>query len=222
MSQLAAIKKNVKKILAEIPQGVQVVAACKMRTSDEIQAAIDAGINIIGENHVQEAEAAFNKIEGQVKWHFIGHLQRNKVKRVIGKFDMIESLDSLRLARELDRECAKTGAVMDCLIEVNSGREEHKYGIMPEEVEKFTEKLKELKHIKVKGLMTMGPFIENADEVRPYFKTTKEIYDQLKDNDSEMCVMNYLSMGMSASYKVAIEEGANIVRIGTNIFGPKG
>jgi pyridoxal phosphate enzyme (YggS family) len=135
---------------------------------------------------------------------------------------MIESLDSFQLARQMNEQCKKIDReIIECLVEVNSGREEHKYGIQPEEVEGFVEKVKNFKHIKIMGLMTMGPFMGDPDEFRPYFKTTKEIFEKLKSKELPNCEMKYLSMGMSESYKVALEEGANIVRVGTKIFGPR-
>lgn len=216
-----SIKKNIRSILAELPEDVQLVAACKTRTPQEIQIAVDSGIKIIGENYVQEAEEAYQKINGDIKWHFMGHLQKNKVKRVIKIFDMIESLDSFPLAKEINNQCAKINRIMECLVEVNSGREENKFGIMPEEVKGFIEKVSGFKNIKIMGLMTMGPFMGEADEFRPYFKITREIFNKLKKKNIGGCIMKHLSMGMSDSYKVAIEEGANMVRIGTGIFGPR-
>lgn len=197
-------------------------AACKMRTPDEIQQAVDAGVRIIGENYVQEAEEAYSKVKGDIRWHFIGHLQRNKVIRAVKVFDLIESLDSLALAKELNKQCAKTGKVMECMIEVNSGREKNKFGVLPEDVESLADKVKSFKNIKVVGLMTMGPANTAAEDLRPYFRITREIFDELKKKVIPNCEMKYLSMGMSDSYKAAVEEGANIVRIGTSIFGPRG
>lgn len=217
----STIKKNVHKILAELPDDVQVVAACKMRIPEEIQAAIDAGIKIIGENYVQEAEEAYQKVTGDIEWHFIGHLQKNKVNRAVKICDMIESLDSFKLAKRIDSQCEEINKVMKCLVEINSGREEDKYGIMPEEAEGFVKEISGLKNIKILGLMTMGPFMGNPDEFRPYFRLTRELFEDLKRKDIPGCSMKYLSMGMSFSYKIAVEEGANIVRIGTEIFGTR-
>lgn len=217
----STIKKNVHKILAELPDDVQVVAACKMRIPEEIQAAIDAGIKIIGENYVHEAEEAYQKVTGDIEWHFIGHLQKNKVNRAVKICDMIESLDSFKLAKRIDSQCEEINKVMKCLVEINSGREEDKYGIMPEEAEGFVKEISGLKNIKILGLMTMGPFMGNPDEFRPYFRLTRELFEDLKRKDIPGCSMKYLSMGMSFSYKIAVEEGANIVRIGTEIFGTR-
>ncbi len=216
-----SIERNVKEILSKLPQEVQLVAACKTRTPEEIQKVIDAGVVVLGENYVQEAEEAYHKVTGSIKWHLIGHLQRNKVKRAIKIFDMVESLDSIRLAKEINNQCSNINRVMECLVEVNSGREKHKYGIMPEEVESFIEKVSCFENIRVMGLMTMGPLVGEPEEFRPYFNTTKEIFNQLKSKNISRCSMKYLSMGMSSSYEVAIDEGANLVRIGTTIFGAR-
>ncbi|MGM0441085.1 MAG: YggS family pyridoxal phosphate-dependent enzyme [Elusimicrobiota bacterium] len=215
------MKRNVKKILSEIPEHVKLEAACKTRTAAEIQKAVDGGIRILGENYYQEAADVVDKVTGKPQWHFIGHLQRNKVKKAIKIFDMIESLDSYRLAKEINKRCKKIDKVMDCLVEVNSGREKNKYGIFPEEIEDFIDEVKDFKYIKIKGLMTMGAFEGTSEDFRPYFKITRKIFNSLKLQDIPECDMEYLSMGMSTSYKIAIEEGANIVRIGTKIFGPR-
>jgi pyridoxal phosphate enzyme (YggS family) len=218
---LETIKRNLEQIRPTIPAGVQLVAACKMRTPAEIQAAVDSGIEILGENYIQEAEEAYYKISGSVKWHFIGHLQRNKVARAVKICDMIESLDSIRLAQVLDSACAKASVKMECLIEINSGKEKNKHGVLPEDVEEFAGKVSSLENLSIKGLMTMGPLVGSSEDFRPYFKTTYRLFNQLKDINIPGIRMEYLSMGMSASYKVAIEEGANIVRIGTSIFGSR-
>jgi pyridoxal phosphate enzyme (YggS family) len=218
---MSSIKQNVKEILKELPEGVALEAACKMRTPHEIQEAVEAGINIIGENYMQEAEEAHPYIKAQVRWHFIGHLQTNKVKRAVKIFDMIESIDSLRLAKEIDKESSKAGKVMECLVEINSAREKNKYGVFPEETEKFIEKAAGFKNIKILGLMTMGPLTAEPEQYIPYFKTTQEIFDDLKKKNFPGCEMEYLSMGMSNSYRIAVDQGANLVRIGTRIFGPR-
>ena len=215
------IKENVQKLLNELPEGVDIVAACKTRTSQEILEAINAGIKIIGENYVQEGEVVFNSIINKAKLHFIGHLQKNKVKKAVKIFDMIETLDSLELAEEINEACSKEDKIMPVLIEVNSGRERQKFGIFPENIEGFIKKLIDLKHIKIKGLMTMGPMFGDPENARRYFIETKNIFDKIKASNLSNIKMEYLSMGMSNSYKVAVEEGANMVRIGTKIFGER-
>ncbi|MBU1147051.1 MAG: YggS family pyridoxal phosphate-dependent enzyme, partial [Candidatus Omnitrophica bacterium] len=151
------IKESVEKILQELPEGVELEAACKTRTPEEILEAVNAGVSIIGENYVQEAEKAFQAIGNKAKWHFIGHLQKNKVKKAVKIFDMIETIDSLELAEELDRACSKENKIMPVLIEVNSGREKQKFGVFPEDVEELIRNISQLKNINVMGLMTMGP-----------------------------------------------------------------
>ncbi|RLE14531.1 YggS family pyridoxal phosphate-dependent enzyme [Candidatus Aerophobetes bacterium] len=215
------IKENVISLLKEIPEGVILVAAAKNRTPQEVQEAVDAGIKVIGENYVQEAEKVFSVVGKKVKWHFIGHLQKNKVKKAIKIFDLIETVDSVELAREIDKRCAQMGKFMPVLCEVNIAREKTKSGVYPEEVEELIREISSLEHLKVMGLMTMGPFFENPEKLRPYFRETKQIFQEIKRKSIPNVEMRYLSMGMSTSYKIAIEEGANIVRIGTKIFGPR-
>lgn len=216
------IEENVKKILAELPDGVKLVAAAKTRAPEEILRAADAGVRIIGENYVQEAQRAFELVGHLVQWHFIGHLQRNKVKKAIKIFDMIETLDSLNLAEEIDERSAQEGKIMSVLVEINSGREPQKFGVMPEETERFLLETGRFKNLKIKGLMTMGPAFGDPENARPYFVESKNIFDRIKSLDIPGIEMQYLSMGMTNSYRVAIEEGANIIRIGTKIFGPRG
>lgn len=215
------IEENVKKILEELPPGVQLVAAAKTRTPEEILRAAEAGIQIIGENYVQEALAAFNLVGHRVKWHFIGHLQRNKAKKAVEIFDMIETLDSVELAREIDKRSNNRGKIMPVLIEINSGKEKQKFGIFPDEAESFIQEISGFKNIKIQGLMTMGPMFGDPENARPYFIETRKVFDRVKSLNFPDMEMKYLSMGMTNSYRVAIEEGTNIVRIGTKIFGPR-
>jgi len=213
------IKENVKRLLKEIPEGVILVAATKTRSAEEIKAAIEAGITIIGENYVQEAEEKFKWIGRAVKWHMLGHLQRNKVEKALNIFDCIETVDNIQLAREIDKYASKKGIIFPVLIEINSGREPQKAGVMPEDIEKLIKEVSLLKNIKVEGLMTMGPLVKDPEDIRPYFKLIKGIFDKLKDIKLPNIEMKYLSMGMSDTWQIAIEEGANIIRIGTAIFG---
>lgn len=215
------IKENVQRILREIPAGVELVAAAKTRSPGEIQKAVEAGIRIVGENYVQEAEEAYKIIGSRVKWHFIGHLQRNKVKPALEIFDMIETLDRMSLAKEIEKRAAAGGKVVPALIEINSGREERKFGVFPEDVVDFVEEISKMRHIHVQGLMTMGPMFGDPEDARPYFVETRTLFERLKKMDFPNVEMHRLSMGMTNSYRVAIEEGANIIRIGTKIFGPR-
>jgi PLP dependent protein len=218
---MGIITENVKKLLAEVPPDVMVVAAAKTRTPLEILEALSAGITVIGENYVQEAEAAYIEIGPKAQWHFIGHLQKNKVKKAVSLCDMIETVDSKEIAAEINKRCAEFSKIMPVLIEVNSGREPQKAGVYPENARNLIEKIATLPHVCVMGLMTMGPLTGEPEDYRPYFKTTKELYDGLKKACLPGVEMKYLSMGMTDSYKVAIQEGANIIRIGSLIFGER-
>jgi pyridoxal phosphate enzyme (YggS family) len=215
------IKENVQRILAELPEGVQLVAAAKTRTPEEIHQAVEAGLEIIGENYVQEAEQAFQVIGNRVQWHMIGHLQRNKVNKAVRIFDLIETVDSMKLAREIDKSCGNIGKIMPVLIEINSGEETQKAGVMPRDTQALIKEMSALENIRVVGLMTMGPFTGDPEDARPYFVKTKDMFEELKQLELLRVEMKHLSMGMSNSYRVALEEGANVVRIGTKIFGQR-
>ena len=215
------IRENVKKILEKLPEGVHLEGAAKTRSPEEVLEAIEAGLQIIGENYVQEAEKAFDVIGNRARWHMIGHLQRNKTKKAARIFDMIETVDTMKLAREIDKCSQKIGKTMAILIEVNSGEESQKSGVLPEDVLPLVQEITTLQHVKIMGLMTMGPFVGDPEDSRPYFQRTREIYEKLKEMDLPGVEMTTLSMGMSNSYKVALEEGANLVRIGTKLFGER-
>ena len=215
------IAQNVRKILAELPEGIQVVAAAKTREPREILEAIEAGITIIGENYVQEAERAYREIGAKAQWHFIGHLQKNKVKKAVEICDMIETVDSIEIAEEIDRRCAQAGKEMPVLIEINSGREPQKSGVYPENAPQLIELISTLKNVRVMGLMTMGPLTGRPEDSRPGFIVTKKVFTQVKNLGLPHVEMKYLSMGMTDSYKIALEEGANIIRIGSKLFGER-
>ena len=213
------ISQNLQKIFEEIPQEVTVVAATKGRSVVQILEAVGAGIKIIGENYIQEAEQKLGVLGGRVSCHLIGHLQKNKVKRAVRLFDMIQSLDSLKLAALIDRECSAIKKVMPTLIEVNIAREEQKSGVKPEDLEEFVKKAAQFKNIKLQGLMTMGPLIDDQKRLGLYFQETKQLFDKVNQAFSDLSDWKYLSMGMSLSFKIAIQEGANMIRLGTVIFG---
>jgi pyridoxal phosphate enzyme (YggS family) len=215
------IKQNVSQILSELPKGIQLVAAAKTRQPKEILEAIEAGVRIIGENYVQEAERAYEVIGNRAEWHFIGHLQKNKVKKAVSIFDMIETVDSVEVAQEIDKRCAQVGKVMPVLIEVNSGREKQKAGVLPENIELLVKEISTFRNIKVMGLMTMGPRFGNPEDSRPYFVETRKIFEKLKHLKLPDVEMKYLSMGMTNSYRVAIEESANMIRLGSRLFGER-
>ena len=215
-------KQNIAKLLAELPHGVEVVAAAKTRTPEEVLEAVQAGIKIIGENYVKEAKEAYELVGNKAKWHFIGIFQKHNVRRkVLEIFDMIESVDSLEIAKEIGGRCAQIGKIMPILIEVNSGKEPQKSGVLPEDVEQLVREISGLRNIKVMGLMTMGPRFGNPEDFRPYFAETRRIFEKIKGLELPNVEMKYLSMGMTNSYKIALEEGANIIRIGTRIFGER-
>ncbi len=215
------IKQNVSQILSELPDGVQLVAAAKTRQPEEVLEAVEAGVKIVGENYVQEAERAHEVVGNRAKWHFMGYLQKNKVKKAVRIFDMIETVDSVEIARDIDKRCAQIDKVMPVLIEVNSGREKQKSGVLPEDVEQLAREISAFQNIKVMGLMTMGPRFGKPEDSRPYFVETKKIFEKIRKLNLPNIETRYLSMGMTNSYKVAIEEGANIVRIGGKIFGER-
>ena len=215
------IKENVQKILKELPQGVELIAAAKTRTSEEISEAIEAGVKIIGENYLQESLDVFKIIGKRAKYHFIGHLQKNKIRKAVGMFDLIETVDSRETAEEINGRCKQIGKIMPILIEINSGREKQKFGVFPEMAEELIKNVSSFKNIKVMGLMTMGPRFGDPEDSRPYFIETRKIFEKIKSLNLPNTEMKYLSMGMTNSYKVAIQEGANMVRIGTKIFGER-
>ncbi|MGZ8487871.1 MAG: YggS family pyridoxal phosphate-dependent enzyme [Candidatus Binatia bacterium] len=202
---------------------VRLLAASKSQPVDSIRAALAAGVELVGENYVQEAEEKKNLLaEAKVEWHMIGHLQRNKAKLAVELFDVVESLDNLALARELDKEAAKRSKIVRALIEVNLAGEESKAGVAKAKVAGLLEKIAGLAHVSVQGLMTVPPFRENLEEVRPYFRELRELRDSLNSLNLPNVRLNELSMGMTHDFTVAIEEGASIVRVGTALFGPRG
>ncbi|MGD0780900.1 MAG: YggS family pyridoxal phosphate-dependent enzyme [Dehalococcoidales bacterium] len=215
------IAENVRQILAELPAGVKLVAAAKTRSPQEILEAIEAGITVIGENYVQEAENAYRVVGNRVAWHFIGHIQRNKVKKAVELFDMIETVDSFEIAGEIDKRCQQIGKIMPVLVEINSGREAQKAGVQPENATELITGMAALNNIRVMGLMTMGTATGGAEELRANFRETRKLFERLQSIVQPNLEMRYLSMGMTDSYKIALEEGANIVRIGSKIFGER-
>ena len=213
------IAENVRHVLQSIPEGVLLVAAVKQREPEEIDQAIDAGITIVGENYVQEAERKRSLVTKQASWHMLGHLQTNKIRKAVRVFDMIQTLDSLALARQIDTESAAIDKVMPVLIEINIADEAQKSGVTLEGLKDLLGSLRGLSHIKVQGLMTMGPFVDDPEELRPFFREAKRLFDEMKACYTSDLPLEYLSMGMSDSYRIAIEEGATMVRIGTSLFG---
>jgi len=203
------------------PREIRLLAAAKSQSVEAIRAALAGGVSLVGENYVQEAADKKRLISDSVEWHMIGHLQRNKVRAALDLFDVIETLDNLALARELDKEGAKRGKTIRAFVEVNLGGEESKSGVATEQVQALMEALSDLSHLSIEGLMTVPPFRENLEDVRPYFRALRELRDQLNELRLPNIQLKELSMGMTHDYTVAIEEGATIVRVGTALFGPR-
>lgn len=226
MNNLINIINNYKKIRKEIPDNVSIVVAAKMRTLEEVEAVIDAGADIIGENYVQEAEIIFSALgekAKKIKWHMIGDLQKNKINKALKIFDLIETIDSFNKAEAVNQRAERIKKIIPVFIEINIGSEVTKSGIKPEYdiVKDLAIKISKFKYINLKGIMTMGPRTGNPEKVRPYFKQTKKFFDDIKILNLPNTDIEYLSMGMSYSYKIAIQEGANIVRLGSVIFGKR-
>ena len=205
------------------PEDVTLMAVTKTHTAAEINEAIDAGATDIGENRVQELLEKYDGVK-PVRWHLIGHLQTNKVKNIIDKVVMIHSVDSLRLAREIDKRAGNAGIVMDILIEINSAMEETKSGIAAGDLRNLAEEIAaECSNVRIRGLMCVPPIAEVPEDARPYFREARGLFEEMKtwDLPSDRFCPDTLSMGMSGDYEVAIEEGSTIVRVGSSIFGPR-
>lgn len=225
------LKKNLKAVEAEIQAAchksgrsrdeVTLIAVSKTKPVETLKEAYALGVRIFGENKVQELSDKHDILPQDIHWHMIGHLQRNKVKYIIDKVDLIHSVDSLRLAETIEKEAAKRNMVANVLLEVNVAKEESKFGLMPEEVFEFIDNIAEFSHIQVKGLMTIAPFVDNPEENRPIFARLRKLSVDIAEKNVDNMTMSILSMGMTNDYQVAIEEGATIVRVGTGIFGAR-
>jgi pyridoxal phosphate enzyme (YggS family) len=200
---------------------VKLLAAAKSQSIEAIQSAIAAGVTLIGENYVQEAQPKKAQTASGVQWHMIGHLQRNKARAAVDLFDVIETLDSLTLARELDKEGERRGETVRTFVEINLAGEESKSGIEKNQVKNLFEEAGRHKHLVIEGLMTVPPFRENPEGVRHYFRELCELREKLTELRIPNVELRELSMGMTHDYAIAIEEGATIVRIGTGLFGPR-
>lgn len=203
------------------PEEVTLIAVSKTKPPVAIQAAYDAGQRVFGENKVQEITQKHGLFPREAKWHMIGHLQRNKVKQLLPCVSLIHSVDSVRLAEEIDKESEKLNKVSDILIEVNIANEISKYGVSPENVVPLIEEIHFLKHIRVRGLMTVAPICDNSEENRKYFRQMKQLAVDIMQQNIDNISMDILSMGMTSDYETAIEEGATMVRVGTGIFGER-
>ena len=220
------IRENYQKIRTEVPEHVTIVLAAKTRTVEEVLEVIDAGATHIGENYVQEAEsmyAALGERARDVEWHLIGALQKNKINKALSIFDLFQTVDSLEKAKAIDSRTARIGKVLPVYIEVNIGGEDSKAGMPPEydAIEQLVREIATLEHLRLEGIMTMGVFSPDPEESRPYFRQAKKIFDQLSSLNIPDVSLKTLSMGMSDSYQVAIEEGSNMIRLGTVVFGAR-
>ena len=203
------------------PSEVRLMAVTKTVDDDRILEAIEAGVDIMGENYIQEAKRKIEMMDVDVKWHLIGHLQSKKAKYAVRLFDMIHSVDRMKLAVELDRRSAAAGRVTDILVEVNVSGEESKNGISANEAPDLISQISLLDNLSIRGLMTMPPWFDDPEDARPFFVALRELRDKIIAEDIKGVEMRELSMGMSGDYRVAVEEGATIVRIGTAIFGAR-
>lgn len=226
IENLNQVKENIKKAAAKADRDcseVKLLAVSKNQTLDNIKILNKAGINVFGENRVQELEEKDEKLKKEnikLDWHFIGHLQRNKVKYLMrmDNCQMIESIDSLRLAKEVNKRAAKNDRIIPVLVEINVAGDENKFGITPDKAESFLKKIINFDNLKVEGLMTVLPYLDDSEKLRNYFKEMKKLFDQLSVN---VINLNELSMGMTNDYQIAVEEGATIVRVGTALFGER-
>jgi pyridoxal phosphate enzyme (YggS family) len=204
------------------PGTIRLVAVSKTVPTARVRQAIQAGVTILGENYVQEARTKFNDLATYaVSWHFIGHLQSNKAKYAVRLFDLIHSVDTLKLARELDKQSRKINKIQEILIQVNISKEASKSGVNAKDTLRLLKDISRLENLSVKGLMTMPPYFNAPEKVRPYFTALRNLRDRLEQQDLLNVGLNELSMGMTGDFEVAIQEGATLVRIGTAIFGDR-
>lgn len=198
---------------------VTLIAVSKTKPGSDIQELYDYGVRDFGENKVQELTSKYEELPKDIRWHLIGHLQTNKVKYIVDKVYMIHSVDSVKLAREIEKEAAKKNVNVNILVQVNVANEDTKFGLDNSEVIKIVEEIATLPHLRIKGLMTIAPFVDDGEENRKYFNELKELSVDIKAKNIDNVCMDMLSMGMSGDFETAIEEGATHVRVGTSIFG---
>lgn len=224
------IKANYEKVKDEIEAAcrnvdrdndVTIVSVTKTFPEQLIKTCIELGIGAVGENRARELRDKYNIYGDQVDWHMIGHLQRNKVKYIIDKVSLIHSVDSYKIAKEINKRAKKNNLVMNCLVQINIADEESKFGIPITQVEKFLERISKFENIQIIGLMNMAPFYSDPEDARSDFREMSEMFDRLKENPYENVQMKQLSMGMSNDYKIAVEEGSTMVRVGSKIFGKR-
>ncbi len=218
-----SITNNLKKIKSNLPKSVQLVAVSKTKPIEDIKAAYDTGHRDFGENKAQELQTKQPQLPDDIKWHMIGHLQRNKVKYIAPYVYMIHAVDSFRLAKEINKQSKKHDRTIDCLLQFHIAEEETKFGFSLEEFEEVVKSnhLKSLENVCFRGVMGMATYTDDETQVRREFQTLKKIFDQLKEKTFKHNEFNQISMGMSHDYKIAIEEGSTLVRIGSSIFGAR-
>ena len=222
--KLAFVQKNIEEACKNADRSAQevtLIAVSKTKPIEMLKEAYDAGARVFGENKVQEIVDKYDQMPSDVKWHMIGHLQRNKVKYIIDKVAMIHSVDSLRLAEAIEKEAAKKDICMPILVEVNVAEEESKFGLKVEEVLPLIKEISTYPHLQVMGLMTIAPFVENSEENRDVFRKLKKLSVDIAAKNINNINMSVLSMGMTNDYQVAVEEGSTMVRVGTGIFGER-
>lgn len=215
-----SIEARIKELLNSIPKEVTLIAASKTRTVEEINLAYSLGISNFGENKVQELIEKYDKVNKNIKWHLIGKLQTNKVKYIVGKVELIHSLDSIKLLNEIEKRYKAENLIAEVLIEVNIGSEEAKSGILLDDLKELINQCEKCSFVKVRGLMSIIP-VGNEEECKVYFKKMKLLFEEMRNYHYNNISMNYLSMGMSGDYTVAIEEGSNMIRLGEKIFGKR-
>lgn len=201
------------------PDEVTLIAVSKTKPVEDISTLYEHGVRDFGENKVQELTDKYEQLPKDIRWHLIGHLQTNKVKYIVDKVHLIHSVDSIKLAEQIEKEAAKKDVIVNILVQVNVANEDSKFGLDADETLKNVEAISKFPHIRIKGLMTIAPFVENGEENRKYFQNLKQLSVDIHKKNIDNVSMDFLSMGMSGDYETAIEEGATLVRVGTNIFG---
>ena len=224
LENIKQVEENIIKSCEKVgrdPKEVTLIAVSKTKPYTAIEEALPSGVLDYGENKVQELTEKYEILPKDIRWHMIGHLQRNKVKYLVGKVELIHSVDSLRLANQIETEFAKKNEIANILIEVNMANEESKFGITSETTEQLVREISKLEHVRIKGLMTIAPYTDNPETNRVYFRNMKKLSVDITEKNIDNVSMNVLSMGMTGDYQVAIEEGATMVRVGTGIFGER-
>ncbi|WP_301955807.1 YggS family pyridoxal phosphate-dependent enzyme [uncultured Eubacterium sp.] len=224
LENIKQVEENIIKSCEKVgrdPKEVTLIAVSKTKPYTAIEEALPSGVLDYGENKVQELTEKYEILPKDIRWHMIGHLQRNKVKYLVGKVELIHSVDSLRLANQIETEFAKKNEIANILIEVNMANEESKFGITSETTEQLVREISKLEHVRINGLMTIAPYTDNPETNREYFRNMKKLSVDITEKNIDNVSMNVLSMGMTGDYQVAIEEGATMIRVGTGIFGER-